>query len=200
MCSVDFEFEHADAPTLFASLPSALLVKADEPAGALLSNVANLLVDEVETPRPGRSLVLEHLAQILLVHMLRSHAGSSIEPLGWIASVADDGIGAALRAMHAEPRHGWTLQELANIAMMSRSAFASNFRERVGKPPVEYLIEWRMQLARAALATDDSLTSIAAAIGYQSESAFSAAFRRVVGMPPRDFRASLKSAPTGEAR
>jgi AraC-like DNA-binding protein len=190
-CSVDFEFPDSNSLALFSSLPPAMVVKADDANGRVLWNIATLLVYEIETHKAGRSLVLEHLAQILLVHMLRLHADSSQEPLGWLALSADDGIGAALRAIHAEPRHRWTLDELANIAMMSRSTFASNFKERVGKPPSDYLIGWRMQLARAALRTEDSLTAIAGAIGYQSESAFSTAFRRVVGMSPRDFRFSL---------
>ncbi|GAA1755280.1 AraC family transcriptional regulator [Streptomonospora arabica] len=194
-CSVDFEFQDADASTLFLSLPPAMLVKAGDTDGRSLWNIATLLVHEIESQKAGRSLVLEHLAQILLVYMLRSHAGSSHEPLGWLASVADDGIGAALRAIHAEPRHRWTLEELAETAMMSRSAFAANFRNRVGRPPLDYLIEWRMQLARAALRTEDSLTAIAGAIGYKSESAFSTAFRRVVGMSPREFRVSLHAQP-----
>jgi AraC-like DNA-binding protein len=199
-CGVDFEFPDSAASTLFSSLPPAMVVKADDTNGKLLWNIATLLVHEIETQKAGRSLVLEHLAQILLVYMLRSHAGSSHEPLGWLASVVDDGIGTALRAVHAQPHHRWTLEELANIAMMSRSAFAANFRTRVGRPPLDYLIEWRMQLARAALRTEDSLTAIAEAIGYQSESAFSTAFRRVVGMSPREFRVSLHAQPRGLAR
>ncbi|RCK70306.1 AraC family transcriptional regulator [Desertihabitans brevis] len=191
-CSVDFEFQDSEASILFAPIPPAVLVKAHEPDGKLLWNIATLLVNEMETQRVGRSLVLEHLAQILLVHMLRSHAGSSPEPLGWLASVTDDGIGAALRAVHADPARRWTLEELAGTAMMSRSAFAATFRRRVGRPPRDYLIEWRMQLARAALRTDASLTAIAAAIGYQSESAFSTAFRRVVGTSPREFRVAQR--------
>ncbi len=194
-CSVDFEFQDSDTSILFSALPPAVLVTADSTDGRLLWNIATILVHEIETKKSGRSLVLEHLAQILLVHMLRSHAGSSHEPLGWLAAVTDDGIGAALRAVHAEPRHRWTLDELAKIAMMSRSAFAANFRSRVGRPPLDYLIEWRMQLARAALHTEDSFTAIAEAIGYQSESAFSTAFRRVVGMSPREFRTSLRAQP-----
>ncbi|GAA2689317.1 MULTISPECIES: AraC family transcriptional regulator [Actinosynnema] len=194
-CSVDFEFRDADASTLFSALPPAVVVRADETGGQLLWNIATLLVHEFQEPRTGQSLVLEHLAQILLVHLLRAHADSSSEPLGWLASVVDDGIGAVLRAVHAEPGHRWTLEELAAIARMSRSSFAVNFRTKVGKPPLDYLIEWRMQLARAALRTDDSLTSIAGAVGYRSESAFSTAFRRVVGVPPREFRVSLRARP-----
>ncbi|HUQ58377.1 AraC family transcriptional regulator [Lentzea sp.] len=198
-CSVDFEFQDSDASILFSSLPPAMVVKADDAGGKLLWNIATLLVHEFEATKVGRSLVLEHLAQILLVHMLRSHAGSSHQPLGWLASVIDDGIGAALRAVHAEPHRRWTLEELARTAMMSRSAFSAHFRSRVGRPPLDYLIEWRMQLARAALRTEDSLTAIAAAIGYQSESAFSTAFRRVVGMSPREFRVSAADHADGDA-
>ncbi|ANZ37923.1 hypothetical protein BBK82_19535 [Lentzea guizhouensis] len=192
MCSVDFEFQDSDASALFSSLPPAVLVKAGDADEKLLWNIATLLVHEIETQKVGRSLVLEHVAQILLVQMLRSHADSSREPLGWLASVVDDGIGAALRAVHAEPGRRWTLDELARIAMMSRSTFAANFRNRVGRPPLDYLIAWRMQLARAALRTEDSLSAIAVTIGYQSESAFSTAFRRVVGVSPREFRMSLR--------
>ncbi|MFD9698569.1 AraC family transcriptional regulator [Lentzea sp. NPDC059081] len=194
-CSVDFEFDGSDASTLFSVLPPALLVKADDGAGKPLWNIAMMLVHEMEERHAGRSLVLEHVAQILLVHMLRAHAASSHEPVGWLASVTDDGIGAALRAVHAEPGHRWTLDELAGTATMSRSAFAASFRARVGRPPLDYVIEWRMQLARAALRTEKSLTTIAGSIGYQSESAFSTAFRRVVGMSPREFRVSVRARP-----
>ncbi|MFI5937508.1 AraC family transcriptional regulator [Actinoplanes sp. NPDC051494] len=194
-CSVDFVFQDSDVSALFSLLPAAMLVKADAPDGKLLWNIATLLVHEIETQKVGQSLVLEHLAQILLVHMLRSHAGSSHEPLGWLASVTDDGIGAALRAVHDDPGHHWTLEELARIARMSRSGFAATFRNRVGRPPLDYLIEWRMQLARAALRTENSLTAIAEDIGYRSESAFSTAFRRVVGVSPREFRVSLTTKP-----
>ncbi|WP_306208598.1 AraC family transcriptional regulator [Actinoplanes sp. RD1] len=187
-CTVDFAFQDADASALFSVLPPVVLVRAGDTGEKVLWNVATILVHEMETHHVGRSLVLEHLAHILLVQMLRSHAASAHDPLGWLASVAEDGIGAALRAVHAEPHRRWTLEELARIAMMSRSTFAATFRSRVGRPPLDYLIEWRMQLARAALRTGDSLAAVAAAVGYQSESAFSTAFRRVVGMPPREFR------------
>ncbi|SES40636.1 Helix-turn-helix domain-containing protein [Lentzea albida] len=199
MCSVDFEFPDSDSSALFSSLPTVTLVKAGDTDERLLWNIVTLLIHEMERQKVGRSLVLEHVAQILLVQMLRSHAGLSHGPLGWLASVADDGIGAALRAMHAEPGRRWTLEELARIAMMSRSAFAAAFRGKVGRPPLDYLIEWRMQLARAALHTEDSLAAIAETTGYRSESAFSTAFRRVVGISPREFRTSLRPQRKGRA-
>ena len=91
--------------------------------------------------------------------------------------------------MHADVAHSWSLKELAEISHMSRSVFARAFKSHVGVPPLEYLIQWRMSLARDALARDTlSISELARATGYQSESAFSTAFSRVVGSSPAQFR------------
>ena len=98
-------------------------------------------------------------------------------------------IGAALRAMHANVAHRWTLQELAGISRMSRSAFAASFKIRIGSAPLDYLIQWRMGLARDALRRGThSISELTRATGYESESAFSTAFSRVVGTSPTQFR------------
>lgn len=87
--------------------------------------------------------------------------------------------------------------QLASISLMSRSAFAASFKDRVGAAPLAYLIEWRMSLARDALRRGTrSISELASATGYASESAFSTAFRRVVGSSPKHFR---DAAQTGAA-
>jgi transcriptional regulator GlxA family with amidase domain len=133
--------------------------------------------------------VLDRLAQVLFVHMLRAHADRPTRPAGWLGALRDDRIGAALRAMHADMAHRWTLEELAKIAKMSRSAFAASFKNQVGRAPLEYLIQWRMAVARDALRRNThSISELTFATGYESESAFSTAFRRVVGTSPKQFR------------
>lgn len=90
--------------------------------------------------------------------------------------------------MHGDIAHRWTLDELARIAIMSRSAFSASFKSQVGVAPLEYLIEWRMAVARDALRRNTrSISELAFATGYESESAFSTAFRRVVGSSPKQF-------------
>jgi transcriptional regulator GlxA family with amidase domain len=151
------------------------------------------MVSEIESAGVGRSLALEHLAQITLVHMLRAHADETERPTGWLAALADDGVGTALRAMHGDVGRRWTLAELAAINQMSRSAFAAAFKSKVGTAPLTYLIQWRMSLARDALRGDGwTISELAVATGYESESAFSTAFRRVVGSSPRDFRCAVR--------
>jgi AraC-like DNA-binding protein len=189
LCGGHFSFDDTNARVLLDVLPTLVHVQAADPRGTLLAHLSELLVTEVDTTAVGGSLVLEHLAQILLVHMLRAHVDQTDRPTGWLGALNDDGIGAALRAMHADVGRRWTLEELAVISCLSRSAFAASFKSKVGTAPLEYLIEWRMSLARDALRRGTrSISELAFATGYQSESAFSTAFRRVVGSSPKQFR------------
>ncbi len=189
LCGGHFTFDDTNAPLLLDVLPPLVHVRAADPRGRLLAHLGELLAGELRSGAAGGSLVIDHLAQILFVHMLRAHADRPGCTTGWLGALNDPGIGAALRAMHADVGHRWTVQELAAISHMSRSAFAASFRSRVGTAPLEYLIEWRMSLARDALRRGTrSISELASATGYESESAFSTAFRRVVGCSPTRFR------------
>jgi AraC-like DNA-binding protein len=189
LCVGHIAFDERNAALLTDLLPPLVIVHAADPHGGRHAQLIDLLATEVGVAAPGGPLVQNHLAQILLVHMLRAHAGRTDRPTGWLGALNEDGIGAALRAVHADVAHPWNLKELADISHMSRSAFARAFKNHVGIPPLEYLIQWRMNLARDALARDTlSISELARATGYLSESAFSTAFRRVVGSSPAQFR------------
>ncbi|WBB58414.1 AraC family transcriptional regulator [Streptomyces sp. WMMC500] len=189
LCVGHIAFDDRNAALLTDLLPPLVVVRVADPHGSRLATLIDLLATEVGITAAGGPLVQNHLAQILLVHMLRAHAGQTDRPTGWLGALNEDGIGAALRAVHADVAHSWSLQELAEISHMSRSAFAQAFKNHVGVPPLEYLIQWRMSLARDALTRDTlSISELARATGYLSESAFSTAFRRVVGSSPAQFR------------
>lgn len=189
VCGGHFAFDDPNAPLLLDVLPTLVLVRADDPRRAQFAKLSDLLVAEVEAAAVGGDLVIDRLAQVLLVHMLRAHADRPERPTGWLGALRDDRIGAALRAMHADMARRWTLDELAGVASMSRSAFAATFKGQVGAAPIEYLIRWRMTVARDALRHGTrTISELATATGYESESAFSTAFRRVVGASPKHFR------------
>ncbi len=189
LCTGHIALDDQNAALLIDLLPPLVIVRAGDSHGYRLAQLIDHLATEVGNAAAGGPLVENHLAQILLVLMLRAHASQTDRPTGWLGALNEDGIGAALRAVHADVGHPWTLQELAEISHMSRSAFAQSFKDHVGVPPLEYLIQWRMSLARDALARDTlSISELARATGYRSESAFSTAFRRVVGASPRAFR------------
>jgi AraC-like DNA-binding protein len=124
------------------------------------------------------------LVQALRLHLAEGASGG----VGWLFALADKQMGAAIAAMHDDPKHQWTLQALAERAGMSRSTFALKFKETVGASPMEYLTRWRMLLAGDRLTNSgDPISVVARSLGYESESAFSTAFKRVMGCSPRQY-------------
>jgi AraC-like DNA-binding protein len=73
----------------------------------------------------------------------------------------------------------------AKEAALSRSAFFERFNREVGMAPMEYLLSWRMALAKNLLRKKEgNVAEIAERVGYGSASTFSVAFTRFVGVPP----------------
>lgn len=190
-----FDFDDSNAALLPQLLPFVMVVRSDEEAGWRLRSVLRLISDEVGTKREGRDLVLSRLLDILLVESLRLRTDEvAATRAGMLAGLADHKLAAAIHAMHADAQHPWNVGTLARLTGMSRSAFAALFRERVGVPPANYLLQWRMVLAKEALKfTDRALADVAAASGYRSVSAFNTAFRRVVGCPPGAYGAQARA-------
>jgi AraC-like DNA-binding protein len=145
------------------------------------------MTQEIHDPQPGGSLIAEHVAYMMLIQALRLHLAEGLKGgVGWLFALADKQMSAAITAIHDDPAHHWTLQELAKRAGMSRSIFALKFKQRVGTSPIEYLTRWRMLRAAERLTNSrDSISEIALSLGYESESAFSTAFKRVMGSSPR---------------
>jgi AraC-like DNA-binding protein len=109
--------------------------------------------------------------------------------MNWLSGLRDAYVGRALMALHADPARDWTLETLAAEAALSRSSFAERFAEFVGHPPMQYLTNWRMQLATNYLRNGtENVAAIANRVGYESEAAFSRAFKKVVGSPPSEWR------------
>jgi AraC-like DNA-binding protein len=110
---------------------------------------------------------------------------------GWLAGLRDQFVGRALSTFHRNPTHDWTIESLAKSIGLSRSALADRFTTLVGQPLMQYMTNWRMQLAaNHLLSGTDSIAVIANLVGYESEAAFSRAFKKVVGAPPSQWRKS----------
>lgn len=191
------------ARMLLAGLPPVLKVSVrGSDAGLWLEASVRYALAEARSPRPGGQGLLAKLAEVLFIEVLRIHMNEqSGERTGWLAGVNDRIVGAALRALHAEPARAWTLEALAQEACSSRSVLAERFSQLVGQSPMQYLAQWRMLLATNLLARSNApLAQIAEEIGYQTDTAFSRAFRREYGMPPAAWRrrqAGVAGAPAG---
>lgn len=178
-----FVFDSPDAGLLVSLLPTLVHVRGVE----RLSVLVRLVGDESGELRPGRDLVLGRLVEILLIEALRSTAGQDAPP-GLLRGLADSRIGPAMKQMHGQVARSWTMAQLAKKAALSRSAFFERFTRIVGLPPMEYLLAWRMVVAKDLLRRHDvRLTEIAERVGYSSPSTFSTAFSRHVGQPPSHY-------------
>ena len=179
------------ARLLLAGLPPIVRVNVrGSAAGLWLEASVRYALAEARSPRPGGEGVLAKLSEVLFIEVLRLYMNEQAEGrTGWLAGVGDRIVGAALNAMHDQPAHGWTLEELAHTANTSRSVFAERFVQLVGSTPMQYLTQWRMLLASNLLSQSNApLASIAQDVGYQTDAAFSRAFRREFGAPPAAWR------------
>lgn len=183
-----FAFEKAYAGLLPRLLPPLIHIGSGATEGELIWPITRLM-RELRTPQPGGALIAGHLAQTLLVEALRLYlTGQAEQGAAWLKALSDPRLRAAIKAMHAQPARRWMLDDLAAIAGMSRTSFATHFRTMSGEPAMEYLTRWRMLLAAERLRGGrETIAAVAATVGYESESAFGAAFKRVMGLPPRSF-------------
>lgn len=181
------------ARLLLAGLPSLVRVNVrGSNAGTWVEASVRYALAEARSPRPGGAAVLAKLSEVLFIEVLRLYMNGRAEGCtGWLAGVGDRIVGAALNALHKNPAHAWTLDELARTAGSSRSVLAERFQQLVGSSPMQYLTQWRMLLAANLLCRSNApLANIAENVGYQTDTAFSRAFRREYGAPPAAWRRS----------
>lgn len=175
-----FVFDSPDSALLVSLLPGLFHVRGVERLALMVRLVAN----ESSERRSGRELVLARLAEILLVEALRGVPGQDTPP-GLLRGLSDARLAPALRQMHAQLARSWTVPQLAKVAALSRSTFFDRFARNVGLPPMEYLLAWRMAVAKDLLHRRElGIEEVAERVGYASASTFSTAFRRHVGQAP----------------
>ena len=186
---------------LLAALPRMLHLPGAATQSTWISHFIRVAVEEANLKRPGGEAVLERLSEMMFVDVVRRYLEALPgEQTGWLAGLRDRFVGRALGLLHSRPSHRWTIDELGDAVGLSRSALHERFAELVGQPPMQYLAQWRMQLAsRLLLESTMNVASIALETGYESEAAFSRAFKRLVGMPPATWRRK-RTSPSDDAR
>ena len=182
-----FAFDPINAPLLVDLLPRMLHIRATDPAIDSVAPIVELIKRETREKRAGQALVLTRLIEVMLVEALRS-APADLHTTGLLAGLRDPQLAAALRGIHTDAAHPWTLVTLARQAGMSRSSFAERFARVIGMTPLNYLLQWRIAVAKNMLAREQmSVAETALAVGYQSASGFSTAFSRETGRSPKGF-------------
>lgn len=178
-----FEFNSPDSALLVSLMPGIVHLRQSKSLPVLVS----LINDECQKALAGQDLVLSRLVEVLLIEALRSTATEHAPP-GLLRGLADERVALAIREIHRDPSRSWTVSALAQLSALSRTAFFQRFARTVGALPMEYLLRWRMALAKDLLRRQDlGLTEVANRTGYQSASAFSTAFSRHTGQSPSSY-------------
>jgi AraC-like DNA-binding protein len=190
-----FTIGDPQASHLLGSLPAVIILRGTRgPALEGLEVARRMLVFEMQSPSQGSAVMVARILDLLFIQILRAWAaGPDAEP-NWLAGALDPQIGLALSAIHQDPGHDWTVEELARACSLSRSAFAARFAARVGKPPAAYLARVRLDAAADLLrGTSLPVMLIAERVGYTSEAAFSRAFKHRYGTPPARWRRDTRA-------
>lgn len=179
---------------LLAALPRRLHMRGMSNAG--LGSFIRQITEESRLGRAGARSVLTKLAELMFIEVLRRYL-EDLPPgqTGWLAGLRDEMVGRALTQLHARPGHPWTLGDLARETASSRSNLAKRFTDLVGQPPMQYLAQWRMQVAASLLAQGGAkVATVGSEVGYESEAAFSRAFKKATGLAPGAWREVRRTA------
>jgi AraC-like DNA-binding protein len=185
-----FMIGDSEASHLLASLPAVIMLRgARDQALEWLEVSRRMLLIEMRSPTQGSAVMVARILDLLFIQILRAWAAGQDATPNWLAGALDPEIGPALSAIHTDPGHDWSVEDLARSCSLSRSSFAERFVARVGKPPASYLAHVRLDAAATLLRdTPTPVGLIADKVGYASEAAFSRAFRNRYGRPPARWR------------
>ncbi|CAN3978594.1 cupin domain-containing protein [Kitasatospora purpeofusca] len=210
-----YRLEHSRSHPLMLELPDVVHLPNRVGAHPQLRAAVDLLGGELASDGAGGALAVPSLIDLLLVYMLRAWLSSPRPSVGagadtgagadadappgsgaalgtggrWPAALGDRVVAGALRALHEDPARGWSVEELAASAGVSRATLTRRFTALVGRAPMAYLAWWRMTRAAALLQQSaDPLDVIARRVGYATPYALSHAFSRQFGTTPGRYR------------
>jgi AraC-like DNA-binding protein len=198
-----FSIEGRHSSPIFSALPPVVHVGGSaRRALPWLEAMLDLIAAEASVGGPGAAAVYERLSDVVLAQAVRSVLLELRDSDGLdLTLLRDRDIAPAVRAIHERPEHPWTLGELADLAAMSRSAFAARFSALTGDSPIRYVTRCRLTRAAHRLRTSDSgLAEVAADAGYESEFSFSRAFKRAFGVAPGLYRVRRDELPDAARR
>ena len=187
-----FEFNYQSLHPFLKDLPPIIHIRQYVTENQLLlKQVTQLMLEELNNERPGSSVMLKNLSEIMFINIIRAYLEQDAPGSGFLSALNDPRISKALKLMQDSPQNNWTLESLASEVGMSRSVFFNQFKKLVHETPLSYLTNWRIRQAQKLLVTDNSnISQIAANVGYQSEAAFNRIFKTKTGQTPAVYRRS----------
>lgn len=187
-----FEFDYQSLHPFLKDLPPIIHIRQYVTENQLLlKQVTQLMLEELNNERPGSSVMLKCLSEIMFINIIRAYLEQAAPDSGFLSALNDPRISKALKLMQDIPQNNWTLESLASEIGMSRSVFFNRFKKLVHETPLSYLTNWRIRQAQKLLIMDNrNISQIAVNVGYQSEAAFNRIFKSKTGQTPAAYRRS----------
>lgn len=170
---------------LTQGLPDCLVIPT--PQVEELNKLLDMVYFEAFHNFSGKDGALDHLMDYLVIRMYRYAIEKNLVENSAISGLADPKISKAIQAIHEHPSKNWSLETLANEANMSRSKFAEYFKQKVGIPPMNYLTEWRINLATKYLLDGAPIKTLHKSLGYSSTTSFARIFAQRLGLTPKEW-------------
>ena len=187
-----FLFESKASWPILDALPEVVVLAASEHR---LGGLIDILFEELDAPQSGSQALLTSGAQGLFVYTLREAVKNGADE-GLLSAMLDERLAPVFAQIHANPAAPLTVETMAEMVFLSRSAFAERFKEATGLAPMRYLQNWRLQVALDLLTTTtDTVVSVAEQVGYASEVSFRQAFRKDLGFTPAEARRRAATGP-----
>jgi AraC-like DNA-binding protein len=187
-----FEFDYQPLHPFLKDLPPIIHIRQYVTENELLlKQITQLMLEELNNERPGSSIMLKCLSEIMFINIIRAYLEQAAPDSGFLSALNEPRISKALKLMQDAPQNDWKLETLASEIGMSRSVFFNQFKKLVHETPLSYLTNWRIRQAQKLLTTGNSnISQIAANVGYQSEAAFNRVFKSKTGQTPAAYRRS----------
>ena len=187
-----FEFDKSLEHPFIQTLPEVIIIKdIEHREKAWFETVYNLILNESLEAMPGSNVIMTRLAEVMLMHILRTYILREQVNNPFYAALADNQLSLSLSKIHLNPSYSWSLESLAKEAGMSRTLFANKFRTMIGSTPMDYVAQWRILKAKELLLkTKEPISKVAEQVGYSSEASFNRAFKRLAKATPLVFRKS----------
>jgi len=187
---VDIDFHSGSGSALVNALPKliCLSIEQDDPLG----NTARWLFNEAFNEQVGQQLIVNKLGDIFLIQILRHILKEGIVMQGMLAGMAHPQLSMLMTKLHKQPEESWTIDSMAEVAIMSRAKFAALFKDTVGQAPSDYLTELRIAVAQGLLTKGLPVSFVANEVGYEHGSALARVFRKKTGLSPKEWLLKFK--------
>jgi len=178
---------YGDALGLFDHLTEMLII--DMSGIPEVDNLFSVLMDEQAGDSPGKPVIQGAVMTQLLVYMLRILGEQSETSLEWLNALDDPRLSRVIDHILDDPGGMHTVESLAGVACMSRSAFSKHFHDAFSKSPMALVNHVRLEKAAKMLSAGHvSIEKIGQRMGFSSRSHFSRAFKKHMGMSPAAYK------------